>query len=113
MSLNITDWVSISEQRVYRKHELMIDLSLQVDHEARLHGLYKHLETTYPKFYKMDMQSKLAWLNAEILLQDQSLFTQYAKQDIGIVFSNASSSLNTDEIYWKERLTADVYLHIQ
>lgn len=54
-----------------------------------------HLETNYPKFYKMDDLSKLAFLAADILLKEHS--PQSVNSDnIAIIFSNKSSSLDTD-----------------
>jgi hypothetical protein len=52
---------------------------------------YQHLGINYPKFFKMDQLSKLAFLSAEVLLRDEVPDT-----DIALVFSNKSSSLDTD-----------------
>lgn len=54
---------------------------------------YKHFGTDYPKFFKMDNLSKLAFLGAEILLKNQS------NNDIALVLANRSSSLDTDYKY--------------
>lgn len=54
---------------------------------------YKHFGTDYPKFFKMDNLSKLAFLGAEILLKNQS------DNDIALVLANRSSSLDTDYKY--------------
>lgn len=51
----------------------------------------KHLNTEYPKFYKMDNMSKLAFLGADILLKEEE-----KDQDTAILLSNRSSSLDTD-----------------
>lgn len=51
---------------------------------------YKHLELAYPKFYKMDALSKLAFLATEFLLKD------HTEPDTAIVLANRSSSLDTD-----------------
>lgn len=61
--------------------------------------IYKHFRFDYPKFYKMDNLSKLGWLATEFLLQDVSL-KSYEPEDIGIVFYNRSSSLDTDIKYF-------------
>lgn len=52
---------------------------------------YQHLGINYPKFFKMDQLSKLAFLAAEILLKDEE-----PGSDIALVFANKSSSLDTD-----------------
>jgi len=51
---------------------------------------YYSLGTTYPKFFKMDNLSKLAWLGAELLLKEE------LSKNIAIVLSNRSSSYDTD-----------------
>ena len=57
---------------------------------------YRKFELQYPKYFKMDNLSKLGWLANEILLQDGFDKEKYKPEDIGIVFSNANSSLDTD-----------------
>ncbi|KAB1069022.1 3-oxoacyl-ACP synthase [Tamlana haliotis] len=56
---------------------------------------YKAENTKYSKFFKMDNLSKLAFLAADVLLKNEKINPEEA-QDIAIVFSNKSSSLNTD-----------------
>ena len=60
-----------------------------------LKSVYKSFEIKYPKFFKMDSLSKLAFLGAEFLLKQEAEL----KKDIGIVFSNSASSLETDRIH--------------
>ena len=66
-----------------------------------LMAVYRNLEIPYPKFYKMDSLSKLGWLAAEILLKDNLDAHKYKASDIGVVLSNASSSLDTDIKYYE------------
>lgn len=54
-----------------------------------------HLETNYPKFYKMDNLSKLAFLAADLLLKESNLISKNS-ENIAIVLSNKASSLDTD-----------------
>ncbi len=54
---------------------------------------YKSLDLSYPKFHKMDHLSKLAFLSAETLLNDED------HSRTAIVFANRSSSLDTDFKY--------------
>jgi hypothetical protein len=58
---------------------------------------YKYFEIEYPKFFKMDNLSKLAFLTSEIILKD-SINTE-EENDIALVFANQSSSLDTDVKY--------------
>ena len=55
---------------------------------------FKFLNINYPKFYKMDQQSKLAFLAAEILLKNENTLTE--NQNIALVFANKNSSLDSD-----------------
>jgi len=61
---------------------------------------YKKFETNYPKFFKMDALSKLAFLAADVLLKDENLNLD-EENDIAIVFSNKASSLDTDRKHQK------------
>ncbi|WP_452230735.1 MULTISPECIES: 3-oxoacyl-ACP synthase [unclassified Lacinutrix] len=56
---------------------------------------YKDQNTKYPKFFKMDNLSKLAFLTADILLKNENLSSE-EENNIAIVFSNKASSLDTD-----------------
>jgi hypothetical protein len=58
---------------------------------------YQHLEMNYPKFFKMDNLSKLAFLGAELLLQTESDTSK--ENNTALVFANKSSSLDTDVKY--------------
>ncbi|TYP95940.1 hypothetical protein BC792_10831 [Sphingobacterium allocomposti] len=51
---------------------------------------FRLLKVDYPKFYKMDNLSKLVFLAADFLLQQQD------KDGIALVMANRSSSLDTD-----------------
>ncbi len=55
---------------------------------------YRHSKTAYPKFFKMDNLSKLGFLAADILLKHNTEVEE--EQNIGVVFSNKASSLDTD-----------------
>ncbi len=62
-------------------------------------SVYKNYGIKYPKFYKMDELSKLGFLASEILLKDTELLSDYKSEDIAVVLSNESASLNTDRKY--------------
>ena len=56
---------------------------------------YKHFETDYSKFFKMDNLSKLAFMAADVLLpKDKTLASN--QQNMAIVLSNRAASLDTD-----------------
>jgi len=62
-----------------------------------LKSAYRNLNINYPKFFKMDALSKLAFLSAEVLLKNQEITHRYDAHEIGIILQNSSSSLETDE----------------
>ena len=57
----------------------------------------KAIGLDYPKFFKMDNLSKLAFITSEIILREVCKTDQ--ENDIAIVFANKSSSLDTDVKY--------------
>ncbi len=62
-------------------------------------SVYQHFDLQYPRFYKMDNQSKLGWLASELLLKGNFHPAGYRPEDIAVVLSNANSSLDTDYKY--------------
>jgi hypothetical protein len=63
-------------------------------------SVYQHFKLNYPKFYKMDNLSKLGWLAAEVLLKDSAI-KNYQPEEVGLILSNANSSLDSDQKYIK------------
>ena len=57
----------------------------------------RHFEIQYPKFFKMDALSKLAFLGAELLLSP--ITSTEEENNIALVLANKSSSLDTDVKY--------------
>ena len=57
---------------------------------AFMKNVYKSLNISYPKFYKMDDLCKLAFIASELLLQNET------EKDIALLFSNNEASLDTD-----------------
>ncbi|MCD6556290.1 MAG: beta-ACP synthase [Bacteroidales bacterium] len=64
-------------------------------------AVYKNYKIKYPKFYKMDNLSKLGFLGAEILLNNTNILSNYKSEEISVILSNESSSLDTDAKYQK------------
>lgn len=69
---------------------------------------YKHYELAYPKFHKMDRLCKLAFVAANMLL-DQEQLKGYAPEDIAVVMANASSTLHTDSKHAESIKNQDDY----
>lgn len=58
---------------------------------------YRNFDIQYPKFFKMDTLSKLAFLGAELLLSP--IVSTEEENNIALVLTNKSSSLDTDVKY--------------
>ena len=87
----ISSFVRIQHNRIYRDGNLVFEKDANLNLKAFLKEAYMFLETTYPKFHKMDAMCKLGILGSEIL-QQKNVF----KNNMALVFSNAASSLETD-----------------
>ena len=66
-----------------------------VDFSEFIKSAYKTLDTKYPKFFKMDRLSKLAFIAADVLLKNENLDLE-KENDIAVILSNKASSLDTD-----------------
>src|SRR5687767_13637096 len=64
-----------------------------------LDAAYKHFQINYPKFFKMDSLCKTGFIAAELLLRDNKSKESFQPEEIGIIISNANSSLDTDIKY--------------
>lgn len=93
----ITDYCTIEAGQVIKNGELLF--AMPDDNTNNLPNFLKHIykekAIDYPKFFKMDHLSKLAFIGSELLLntrpEDQPV------RDIAIVLSNSTSSLDTDK----------------
>ncbi len=59
-------------------------------------NVYKANGVGYPKFFKMDALSKLAFLGAEVLFAESGILKPGEDNRVGIVLSNRAASLDTD-----------------
>ncbi len=96
----ITASTVISKGRII-KNGVSIFESKDTNAPGFLLAAYQQLGIKYSKFYKMDNLSKLGWLAAEMLLKDSLDEGKYQPEDVGIIFMNASSSLDADLKYFK------------
>ncbi len=101
----ITKSACISQNTVWCNDQIVYQLEYlqEVDSVFQhfIKSVFKLICTPYPKFYKMDNLSKLAFVASEVLLKDTELLSKYAKEDIGLVFMNSSSTINTDRDHQK------------
>ena len=91
----IKSWCSIRNGKIILDGKDIV-VSESIDFAEFLKQAYKTLEVNYPKFFKMDSLSKLAFLGAEILLKSQIVSEE---NGIALLFANKSSSLDTDVKY--------------
>jgi hypothetical protein len=96
----ITASCIINNQIVYKNGQPIFEEN-SLDLSEFLIAAYRHFELQYPKFFKMDNLSKLGWLANEILLQDVFDKEKYRAEDVGVVLSNANSSLDSDIKYFE------------
>ena len=91
---NISSYCHIKENSVSLNGESIFE-DKGVDFSSFIKSAYTHLETNYPKFFKMDNLSKLAFLAADVLLNHENVQSE-KEENIALVLSNKASSLDTD-----------------
>lgn len=96
--------VEIKNEQAWLNDELYFE-DCSGDFSIFSKNFFKSFEIDYPKFYKMDHQSKLAFLAAEILLKDENTLNE--NQDIALVFANRNSSLESDLKHQQSIQSAD------
>lgn len=73
--------------------------------EEMLNNLYRERVGDYPKFFKMDLLSKLGFIASEILLNLESLEDDRQRfvpdEDRGVIMGNRSASIANDREYEK------------
>ncbi len=93
----ITKTVQIYPDHILENDDVIFRAEEPVDPNDFLKTAFRQLCPPYPKFFKMDKLSKLAFLGSEILLRDAILPTKYNKDETGLVFLNASSTIEIDK----------------
>lgn len=96
----ITASCVISDGSIFKNGRVLFE-NKAADQTGFLLSAYNHLEIKYPKFYKMDNLCKLGMIASETLLKPGFVPSVYNPEDIGVVLSNASSSLDTDIKYFE------------
>ncbi len=75
----------------------MVYNNASTDFASFLKSVYTHFKTDYPKFFKMDRLSKLAFMATEVLLWQPN--SSQKNRNMAIILSNRASSLDTDRKY--------------
>jgi len=110
MKLTIKKWSAINDREVNLNGDLKLVFDTAATGDQKLEAAYRALGVAYPKFFKMDAQSKLGWLSAEHLCEGGKLFDSSAAQDVALVLSNRKSSLDTDEQYQQSLTNEEEFL---
>lgn len=93
----ITDYVKISGSQAFCNGEPAFSGS--ADFASFIRELYKWSEVGYSPFFKMDNLSKLGFMASELLLKGKDR-ERLNGENVGVVFSNRSSSLDSDIAYY-------------
>jgi len=109
MQLTIRKYISISKGRVRVNGNNVFSHEVAGDYRKFIRATYKHFNTDYPKFFKMDPLSKLGFMSVEILLKDLELSKYYEPDRIGLILTNGSSSLEVDEKHQESIRDRDNY----
>ncbi len=101
MSNYILSHTKIKNNCLWHNGKLISKSDETLNHAGLLEEVYKKLNLSYPKFFKMDGLSKLGILCAELILKDENVNEKFPKEKTAIVLSNRNSSLQTDMAYSK------------
>jgi hypothetical protein len=93
--LYISHNVCISEGKVFSDGRLMHSYEDNIGFPDFGKYLYKKLNITYPKFYKMDNLCKLAFLACEFLIKSAGN-TDVAVEQVSVILANSGSTIDTD-----------------
>jgi len=106
--LFLTGYSKINKTGAYAADRLVV-----TNHTANtpdfLKNTYKQSGMDYPKFYKMDSQSKLGLLAAELLLKDTAFLEKHSDETIGMILSNAAGSEDSDNNFFATITGTDNY----
>ncbi len=91
----ITSYCHISNDTCFVNGKLVLNRNDEQGSDW-LKQLYKKLAIDYPKFYKMDALSKLAFIGSELIKNENKGIKSYTDNDIALIFSNRNSSADTD-----------------
>lgn len=88
--------VLIEQGRIVLDKQLFLETDPEEGFDIFIRTAYKSLGLDNRKFYKMDDLCKLGYIAAATLFLKNGGKTGYASGEVGMVFANASSSLDTD-----------------
>lgn len=96
--LNIQAWCSVQNGTIICNGKKIVSTDNEQGFSEFAKQVYKNKQLEYPKFFKMDRLSKFTFLTAEILLDEVTISSE-EKENLAVVLSNKSASLDTDRKY--------------
>lgn len=106
LDTTILSYCRLTNNRVMvNNHEHVVPRS----ERSWLSDMYRSMEISYPKFFKMDNLSKVGFLASEFLLKDYFPDKDIPKKYMSIVLMNSSSSLDNDRMYQETIQEKDNY----
>ena len=93
---SISTHIYFSNNKLYSNYEKLYDFENNLTFVQVFKAIYKDLNVEYPKYFKMDSLSKLAFLSTEVLLQNRVLAEDYQSESIGIIVGNSASTYIMD-----------------
>ncbi|MCH5599881.1 beta-ketoacyl-[acyl-carrier-protein] synthase family protein [Niabella ginsengisoli] len=100
--LYITESVSVLNRTVVHNDKVLLEAEEHT--EDFFQFLYDRLNIDYPKFFKMDALCKLGTAAAHVLLRHFKK-EEYLPEEVGIVLSNNSGSIEADINYYESSKT--------
>jgi hypothetical protein len=104
----ISDYCIIRNNRIILNGEVLYPGNAGSPNELLI-AAYRFFNISYAKFFKMDNLCKLGFLASELLFQGKNLSETYRGDEIGILLSNAGSSIDTDRNHQKSISKRDEY----
>ncbi len=100
MNLEIVSYSSITSHSASSNGEIIIENLTDSTFAEFGKSIYKNLEVPYPKFFKMDELSKLAFLAGEIVLKEIDT-TNWNGEKVAIILGNKNSSQSSDQKHYE------------
>ena len=101
MNSRITQYCIIRNGKIFLNGEEFFSNDIAESPLVFFKSALKHLNISYPKFYKMDSLSKLAFLASEVILIQDKARGSFPNDRVALVLSNSVSCLDTDVEYQK------------
>lgn len=100
MDLGIVAHSSVGPEGIYRNGARIYTNKDGLDFDLFAKEAYSAMAPAYPKFFKMDELSKLAFLTTEVLLSEKPLDNIDAREDIAVIVGNKHSSIASDRKHY-------------